>query len=879
MSSIPNKQIDGNVAVGRNLTTGGNATVRGSASVEHNLVVRGWLDAPNIKGPNKGLFASAEELAATYPNPRAGWWALVGNTLPARVYMAVGGKWEAQTDEDGRPQFAGNPSVDLDHYTAELEQLSEDVSDAEQTIDHHTAELNRLQEDVKIAQSSAGTAQSTADAALKKATDNAANINTLLYGNVSEAIDNLNEIIAFLNGFRDDEQLATQLTDMKAATDSLRMQLKAIDNALDTKLTQADKQALELKIAAANASINEIKEDLLRLSGVPEDITSLQDAITLLQGTTNTIVSNIEDMSVEIEDMRILATEGIKECLEQIGGVAVYPFDIICSNVTGQPFEGLEVGKVAFISSRGLFAKRTESGFCYPGTHNVFNQGVEPVGAREDCLFRCGNNLYKYDGTRLSNMVDSYSVEEEHKQIQRDFIGVWDELANIKDVIAGIASNEVTELLGQLGYDSKDIADYIYFNLHGYCTVTMDELRLSAWRWTHFDELEGIPVLYVLPNLKDEWHEEGFDVSSICRPQEVKYVNYMWMRNGWDDIPPFPTKTFIYRYEVGNIKDNGELLEGEEAKLRTRPYGFIYSLSGNIGYVDTGTMSINPITRHFSTSQESVALGRGVFAYQEIDAEATGTSVDKITELLNGAFYGCTLKNFKVGSWDCIAAESPFSGCARIVDSEIVIDLKETGGYDLLKRVYVENSRIEVNNMPEVGDNRNMFFYTTGNVFNSGAKDTISEFASNNLRFTYLPSLISINDAVTILDLPNLEMFGQNHGISMRVGNGDNGERIWTDDYNGSLYYRRVFLRNIGSNPAADSLWIYQTFDITRDPTTRERNIELFVECGRTWADRTALGLNPKPIYISQVLMNALTTEQKGIFTSKGYTIVVAPNV
>ena len=49
MSSIPTKQIDGDVAIGRDANVGGNATVRGSLKVGHNLTVEGWLDAKNIK--------------------------------------------------------------------------------------------------------------------------------------------------------------------------------------------------------------------------------------------------------------------------------------------------------------------------------------------------------------------------------------------------------------------------------------------------------------------------------------------------------------------------------------------------------------------------------------------------------------------------------------------------------------------------------------------------------------------------------------------------------------------------------------------------------------------------------------------------------------
>ena len=53
MSSIPTKQIDGDVAVGRDVNIGGKATIRGSAKVGHNLTVDGWLEAKNIKARTK----------------------------------------------------------------------------------------------------------------------------------------------------------------------------------------------------------------------------------------------------------------------------------------------------------------------------------------------------------------------------------------------------------------------------------------------------------------------------------------------------------------------------------------------------------------------------------------------------------------------------------------------------------------------------------------------------------------------------------------------------------------------------------------------------------------------------------------------------------
>lgn len=113
MRSIPTKHLDGDVSVGRNVTAGGNANVQGSVRIGHNLVVEGILDAKNIKGPFKGLYETKAQLEETYPNPRNGWWALVGLPLPAPVYLAYKGQWKVKTGSDGSPVVAGEIVVDL----------------------------------------------------------------------------------------------------------------------------------------------------------------------------------------------------------------------------------------------------------------------------------------------------------------------------------------------------------------------------------------------------------------------------------------------------------------------------------------------------------------------------------------------------------------------------------------------------------------------------------------------------------------------------------------------------------------------------------------------------------------------------------------------
>ena len=94
--SEQNKKIDGSVIIGRDLTTGGGVTANGSSVFKKNVRVEGVLDAPNLRGTCKGLFTTEEKLKDMYPTPEEGLWAMVGTTIPAKVYMAerVNGKCE-----------------------------------------------------------------------------------------------------------------------------------------------------------------------------------------------------------------------------------------------------------------------------------------------------------------------------------------------------------------------------------------------------------------------------------------------------------------------------------------------------------------------------------------------------------------------------------------------------------------------------------------------------------------------------------------------------------------------------------------------------------------------------------------------------------------
>lgn len=126
-SAIPTKQIDGDVAVGRNVTMGGKVTVRGSATIGHNLKVEGWLDAKNIKSANKGLFTTVAALRNAFPRPHDGWFAFVGDTFPAAIYIGDGGEWVAT----GK---TGGPTTDLTDVNQTLEAHGDSIDELKQAV-------------------------------------------------------------------------------------------------------------------------------------------------------------------------------------------------------------------------------------------------------------------------------------------------------------------------------------------------------------------------------------------------------------------------------------------------------------------------------------------------------------------------------------------------------------------------------------------------------------------------------------------------------------------------------------------------------------------------------------------------------------------------
>lgn len=148
MSAIPTREIDGDATIGRNVVVGGNSTIRGMVTVGHNLKVEGWLEARNVKTPLKGLFKDEETLQRVYPHPQPGWWALVGDALPAALYVAdCSGKASNGPTWMATGREAGELTLELNCYDERLGAIEERMSAQETGLRDLSDELTAAVKD------------------------------------------------------------------------------------------------------------------------------------------------------------------------------------------------------------------------------------------------------------------------------------------------------------------------------------------------------------------------------------------------------------------------------------------------------------------------------------------------------------------------------------------------------------------------------------------------------------------------------------------------------------------------------------------------------------------------------------------------------------
>lgn len=262
-NNIENHSVGGSVAVGRDVTVGGRSTIRGNATFNRDVYISGWLNARNIRGAGKGLYETVEKLNSAYPNPENGWFALVGNTLPADIYRAWGGVWEA-TGQKG-----GEPVLELAKLTELSESLENEVS-----------------------------ARVAADEALKNAIDA--------------------EVTARANGDKElSDALTKEIADReKAIADEVLARTTAINEAIEAEVAARTKAIAAEAKAREDADVAETKartaaieaEAQARDTAISTEATARSNADTALQTAMNENVKELKGADTEHES-RLLALE------------------------------------------------------------------------------------------------------------------------------------------------------------------------------------------------------------------------------------------------------------------------------------------------------------------------------------------------------------------------------------------------------------------------------------------------------------------------------------------------------------------------------------------------------------------------------------------
>ncbi len=397
MSSIPTKQIDGDVAVGRNVTVGGKTTVRGSATIGHNLIVKGWLDAPNVKGPDKGLFKTAAQLREAYPNPHEGWWALVGDTLPAQVYMADGGFWVAQTNADGTPRLAGNPTVDVSEFMEAVNAMAEELDDIKKTAGAGVAAAEKAQSGVNAINEKRGKADGFAPL------DGSGRIS------MAHIPDELKNVVEF-SGFTDEiPEVLSQIYNGNGRVVYCKETKKFLFASDTTPVKYYDNWSLSAIFGAhASGGVNPVARkiyiDILADKQYYWDGSELKTALQLghEEGTAYPgdegarLSAGLRDVSKDIFNN--------KRLIENVG---ILPFDGVWNGIGSEPLAG--VWLCPGPEGGWYFRSFGESGF---GPQYVSEDYNSDVRAKSEKFYRCGNVLYRVSDDKIERFVTEGSLNE-----------------------------------------------------------------------------------------------------------------------------------------------------------------------------------------------------------------------------------------------------------------------------------------------------------------------------------------------------------------------------------------------------------------------------------------------------------------------------------
>lgn len=145
----------------------------------------------------------------------------------------------------------------FDFLNKKYKELSIIPAKIDAEISDRTAADNAIRQTIQLIQDTLQQVKGTATAAKNKAESNEAAINTLLGKNATTAIESFNEVIAFLGGIKDDESLINLLSELKDADNNNSANITAVSEQLDLA-----KEELEESISEVTGDVAKVANDL-----------------------------------------------------------------------------------------------------------------------------------------------------------------------------------------------------------------------------------------------------------------------------------------------------------------------------------------------------------------------------------------------------------------------------------------------------------------------------------------------------------------------------------------------------------------------------------------------------------------------------------------
>ncbi len=263
------------VSVQRNIQAGGNITAQGNAIISHNLTVKGWLEANNLKGVNKGLFSDLSHLENAYPFPEIGWFAGVSATAEEITALNL-------PSVEGQSYFV--------MYICEADKWEKEPSGKLYRIEVDIAQVNALEEDVNQL-------RIDVDACISATNQNKEQIQSLQ----TQVSENAKQIESNKQSV---EQAKVDAADAKQTANALEKEVQTLK-------TRADSHDTSINNVASRAIAN---SDSIR--NLDTKINEAQTKITTNQleiSTLNTKVSSKADLSnseQSISAKKVLVTGG-----------------------------------------------------------------------------------------------------------------------------------------------------------------------------------------------------------------------------------------------------------------------------------------------------------------------------------------------------------------------------------------------------------------------------------------------------------------------------------------------------------------------------------------------------------------------------------------